>query len=77
MRGYGMIEVNKPGWIEAEKPQTGPLDALLRPVAVAPCSSDTHAMHGGSGPKENLILGHEAIGEVVEVGELVRGFKPA
>ncbi len=76
MRGYGMIEVNKPGWIEAEKPQTGPLDALLRPVAVAPCSSDTHAMHGGSGPKENLILGHEAIGEVVEVGELVRGFKP-
>lgn len=33
-------------------------------------------MHGGSGPKENLILGHEALGEVVEVGELVTKFKP-
>ncbi len=76
MRGYGMIEVNKPGWIEKEVPAIGPLDALLRPIAVAPCSSDTHAMHGGSGPKENLILGHEAIGEVVEVGELVTRFKP-
>lgn len=76
MRGYGMIKVGEPGWIEAEKPQIGPLDALVRPVAVAPCSSDTHAMHGGSGPKENLILGHEAIGEVVEVGSCVTRFKP-
>lgn len=76
MRGYGMIDVNVPGWLEKDKPQPGPMDALLRPIAVAPCSSDTHAMHGGSGPHENLILGHEAIGEVVEVGELVRSFKP-
>lgn len=76
MRGYGMIDVNKPGWLEKDKPQAGPLDALLRPIAVAPCSSDTHASHGGSGPRQNLILGHEALGEVVEVGELVRNFKP-
>lgn len=76
MRGYGVIEVNHPGWMEKDRPQIGPLDALLRPVAIAPCSSDTHCMHGGSGPKHNLILGHESIGEVVEVGELVSSFKP-
>lgn len=76
MRGYGMIDVNVPGWLEKDKPTIGPLDALVRPTAVAPCSSDTHAMHGGSGPRQNLILGHEALGEVVEVGELVRDFKP-
>ena len=76
MRGYGVIEVNNPGWMEKDRPQVGPLDALLRPVAVAPCSSDTHCMHGGSGPKHNLILGHESIGEVVEVGELVQNFRP-
>jgi threonine dehydrogenase-like Zn-dependent dehydrogenase len=76
VRGYGMLAVNKPGWIEKEKPTAGPLDAILKPIALAPCSSDTHALHGGAGEKENLILGHEAIGEVVEVGSLVKRFKP-
>lgn len=76
MRGYGMISVGNPGWLEKEKPVAGPLDAIIKPLVVAPCSSDTHTMHGGSGPKENLILGHEAVGEVVEVGNLVTKFKP-
>lgn len=76
MKGYGAIEVNKVGWIEKERPVCGPLDAIIRPIAVAPCSSDTHSSHGGSGPVQNLILGHEAVGEVVEVGELVKKFKP-
>ena len=76
MKGYGMLSVGNPGWIEKEKPVAGPLDAILRPRLVAPCSSDTHTMHGGSGPNENLILGHEVIGEVVEVGALVQQFKP-
>jgi threonine dehydrogenase-like Zn-dependent dehydrogenase len=76
MKGYGMLAVNQPGWMEKEKPTAGPLDAIVKPIVVAPCSSDTHAMHGGSGEKTNLILGHEAIGEVVEVGELVTRFHP-
>ncbi|MDR3036866.1 MAG: zinc-binding dehydrogenase [Coriobacteriales bacterium] len=58
------------------RPVCGPLDALVRPTIVAPCSSDTHCMHGGNGPKEDLFLGHEAVGEVVEVGSLVAKFKP-
>ena len=74
MRGYGMITKDQPAWLEKEKPVAGPLDAIVRPIAVAPCSSDTHAMHAGMGA--NLILGHEAIGEVVEVGALVQNFKP-
>jgi threonine dehydrogenase-like Zn-dependent dehydrogenase len=76
MKGYGMIKIEEPGWIEKPKPEIGELDALVKPIAVAPCSSDTHALHGGAGPKENLILGHEAVGEVVEVGNLVKKFKP-
>ena len=76
MKGYGMLSVNNVGWMEKEKPKAGPLDAILRPIAVAPCTSDTHTSHGGSGDQKNLILGHEAIGEVVEVGELVTRFKP-
>lgn len=76
MRGYGIIKTGQHGWIEKEKPVAGPLDAILRPIAVAPCSSDTHAMHGGGGDKEQRILGHESVGEVVEVGSLVKDFKP-
>ena len=76
MRGYGMHSVNQPGWLEKEKPAAGPLDAIIRPIVVAPCTSDTHTMHGGAGEKTDRILGHEAVGEVVEVGELVTRFKP-
>ena len=76
MRGYGMKEIGVPSWLEKEKPVAGPLDAIIKPTIVAPCSSDTHTMHGGSGPNKDLILGHEAIGEVVEVGALVKNFKP-
>lgn len=77
MKGYGAISVNNPGWIEKEKPTAGPLDAIVRPTAMAPCSSDTHVLHGGGGGAiKNRILGHEAVGEVVEVGSLVKNFKP-
>ncbi|MCP1102065.1 threonine dehydrogenase-like Zn-dependent dehydrogenase [Aequitasia blattaphilus] len=76
MRGYGMKAVNQPAWLEKEKPVAGPMDAIVRPIAIAPCSSDTHALHGGSGEKIDTILGHEAVGEIVEVGSLVTKFKP-
>jgi threonine dehydrogenase-like Zn-dependent dehydrogenase len=76
MKGYGMFSVNNPGWLEKERPACGAYDAIVTPTIVAPCSSDTHSMHGGSGPKENMILGHEAVGTVVEVGSEVKYFKP-
>lgn len=76
MKGYGMYAIGQVGWMEKEKPACGPLDALVRPTIVAPCSSDTHVSHGGSGPHTDLILGHEAVGIVTEVGALVRDFKP-
>lgn len=76
MKGYGVIEPGKPGWMEKEKPVAGPMDAICRPIAVAPCSSDTHVMHSGAGPMKNRILGHECVAEVVEVGKLIKKFKP-
>lgn len=75
MKGYASLGIGKHGWIEKETPKIGPLDALLRPVAIAPCTSDVHSMHGGAGELKDVILGHEALGEVVEVGSLVKKFK--
>jgi threonine dehydrogenase-like Zn-dependent dehydrogenase len=71
-----MFSVGNPGWLDKERPACGPLDAIVRPTIIAPCTSDTHTMHGGSGPKENLILGHEAVGIINEVGPDVTRFKP-
>ncbi len=76
MKGYAVTAAGQHGWIEREKPAAGPLDAIVRPIALAPCSSDTHFMHTFNQPGKNLILGHEAVGEVVEVGGAVKNFKP-
>lgn len=77
MKGYAMLGIGRTGWIERDKPKCGPLDAICAPIALAPCTSDIHTVWAGAlGKRENMILGHEAIGEVVEVGELVRDFKP-
>ena len=76
MKGFGMISVNHVGWIEKDAPKPHPMDAILKPVAVAACTSDVHFAQGFSGPFKNRILGHESIGEVVEVGSAVRHFKP-
>ncbi len=77
MKGYAMLKIGSSGWIEKDKPKIGPLDAICRPLAVAVCTSDVHTLWKGAiGERENMILGHECCAEVVEVGELVKDFKP-
>lgn len=77
MKGFAMLSIGKVGWIEMEKPAPGPFDAIVRPLAVAPCTSDIHTVYeGGLGELHNAVLGHEAVGEVVEVGSEVKDFKP-
>lgn len=77
MKGFAMLEIGKVGWIEKEAPECGPLDALVKPIALAPCTSDIHTVwEGAIGEREDMILGHECCGEVVKVGELVKDFKP-
>lgn len=77
MKGYAMLGIGKTGWIEMEAPKCGPMDAIVKPIAVSPCTSDVHTVwEGALGERSNMILGHEAVGEVVEVGALVRDFRP-
>lgn len=76
MKGFAMLKIGKTGWVTKDKPQCGPLDAICRPIALAPCTSDIHTVwEGAIGERQDMILGHEAVGEVVEVGELVKDFK--
>lgn len=77
MKGFAMLGIGKTGWIEKQAPECGPLDAICKPLAIAPCTSDVHTVWAGAlGDRHDMILGHEAIGEVVEVGALVKDFKP-
>jgi len=76
MKGFAMLEIGRTGWIDKKVPECGPLDAICRPLALAPCSSDVHTVWAGAiGNRHDMILGHEAVGEVVEVGSLVKDFK--
>ncbi len=76
MKGFAMLGINKVGWIEKERPAAGPYDAIVRPLAVSPCTSDIHTVFEGAlGNRHNMILGHEAVGEIVEIGNEVKEFK--
>lgn len=72
-----MKKIGEIGWVEKEIPQIGPTDALVRPTAISPCTSDVHTVWSGAiGERTDMILGHEAVGIVEAVGELVKDFKP-
>jgi threonine dehydrogenase-like Zn-dependent dehydrogenase len=72
-----MLGFDTIGWIEKEAPAVGPNDALCRPLALSPCTSDVHTVwEHAIGDRHDLILGHEASAEVVIVGALVKDFKP-
>jgi threonine dehydrogenase-like Zn-dependent dehydrogenase len=75
MKGYGVITPGKEfGLItDASMPSCGPLDSIAAPVALAACSSDPHQVHAGL--PAGLILGHEVVAKIVEVGKEVKRFK--
>lgn len=76
MKGFAMLRIGETGWIEKERPVCGPLDAIVRPLALSPCTSDIHTVwEGAIGERHNMILGHEGCGVVDEVGSLVKDFK--
>lgn len=72
-----MLKIGEVGWVEKDVPVCGPLDAICKPLAIAICTSDVHTVwEGAVGDRHNMILGHECCAEVVEVGSLVKDFKP-
>lgn len=74
MKGLAMIQQGTVGFVEKDLPAIGEKDALIKVKAVAVCSSDLHSVKMGAVAPNNY-LGHEAIGEVVQIGEAVNDFK--
>lgn len=71
-----MRSIGETGIVEKERPEPGPRDAVVRPTKGLICTSDCHTVHGAIGEREDLTLGHEAVGIVDEVGAEVQDFEP-
>jgi len=69
-----MNGIGETGFAEKNRPEPGPNDAVLKPTKALICTSDVHTVHGAIGERENLTLGHEAVGVVDEVGSEVEEF---
>ena len=59
-------------WCDVPEPELrDPTDALVRPVTVARCEIDPFLVLAGPTRADRFALGHEAVAEVVAVGEAV------
>ena len=76
MKTFVMKSVGQVGFLEKPIPEPGPNDAVIKTTRALICTSDVHTMQGALGPRENLTLGHEAVGVVQSVGSAVRLFRP-
>ena len=52
-----------------------PTDVLMRVTSSAICGSDLHMYDGRAGADPGLVLGHEPVGVVEEVGEALKSVK--
>jgi threonine dehydrogenase-like Zn-dependent dehydrogenase len=77
MKALLMEEYKKLNYTDVPTPKVEDShDMLVRVKAVAICGSDIHGFDGSTGRrKPPIIMGHEAAGEVVEIGSGVTAFK--
>src|SRR6202790_3067471 len=76
MRAFVMKGIGKVAFAGKPIPVPWPTDAIVKTTKALICTSDVHTVHGAIGPRENLTLGHEAVGVVHQVGAAVKRFKP-
>jgi threonine dehydrogenase-like Zn-dependent dehydrogenase len=71
MRELTFVEAGRVEWRDAPEPESsGATGAIVRPLAVARCDIDQPMAAGGIFPGP-FPVGHEAVAEVVEVGDAV------
>lgn len=78
MKTIAVMTPNKVEIIEVAKPKPGPYQALVRTKIAALCNATDRKLIAGHFPgveKYPLVLGHEGVGIVDEVGAKVRTFK--
>ena len=70
-RGVNEIEIE-----EVERPHAGPGEAVIRVTLTTICGTDLHIVRGEYPVRPGLIIGHEPVGVIEEVGVGVTGYAP-
>ena len=68
----------EPGRIALEErpiPDIGPLDALVRVTTTTICGTDVHIVKGEYPVRSGLIIGHEPVGIIEQLGSQVQGYR--
>jgi len=75
MRALRLVGASEFVYGEVEAPGAGEGEVVVRVRACGICGSDVHGMDGSSGRRiPPVIMGHEAAGEIVEIGTGVEGW---
>jgi alcohol dehydrogenase len=75
MRANVFYGVNEFHVEEVEKPHAGVGEAVIRVTLTTICGTDLHIVRGEYPVKPGLIIGHEPVGVIEELGEGVTGYK--
>jgi len=77
MKAFVMKKIGEVGMMEKPIPaDPGPNDAIVKTTLALVCTSDVHTVKGAIGERQDMTLGHEAVGIVDRVGSSVTLFKP-
>ncbi|MFJ8636285.1 zinc-dependent alcohol dehydrogenase family protein [Streptomyces sp. NPDC093568] len=78
MKGFVFHGTGQSAWEEVPDPAVKePTDAIVRVGAVTICGTDLHILKGDVPEvRPGTVLGHEAVGEIVEIGGDVRTVRP-
>lgn len=78
MKAAVLTSYNRVEWKDMPDPSCGPEEVLLKVSFASICGSDQHIHKGEFHPRTStpMVMGHEFAGTVVEVGSLVRDWKP-
>lgn len=72
MKALVLDKYNELNYRDFPKPEFAPNEVLIRVKACGICGSDVHGMDGSTGRRQPpLIMGHEASGEIAELGSEV------
>ncbi|MCY1022356.1 zinc-binding dehydrogenase [Pyxidicoccus sp. MSG2] len=76
MRATVFRGVDQFGLEEVEQPHAGAGEAVVRVTLTTICGTDLHIVRGEYPVKPGLVIGHEMVGVVEELGPGVTGYRP-
>jgi len=74
MRANVFIAPNRMEVREVPRPHAGPGEAIIRVTLTTICGTDLHILRGEYPVRSGLVVGHEAVGVIEELGEGLTGY---